>query len=161
MSIDNQLQLFNLPATDRSTLPYKNRDTFQMGDAAEILTQARLNCWGYPTVKSSPGSVFDLIVDLKSSFLKIQVKGTSVITPKMTFEIRRSSMRAGPRHFSYKEGEFDIAALVSIPDQRVLFYAGVHNRISCKREQFIKDGNEFESWLNALKNIQLKERSQS
>ena len=91
-----------------------------MSDAAEILTQARLNCWGYPTVKSSQG-VFDLIVDLKSSFLKIQVKGTSVITPKMTFEIRRSSMRAGPRRFSYKEGEFDIAALVSIPDQRVLF----------------------------------------
>ena len=50
MSTDNQLQLFNLPQTDRNKLPYRHRDTFQLGDAGENLVMARLSLWGYKTV---------------------------------------------------------------------------------------------------------------
>ena len=159
MSTDNQLQLFNLPQTDRNKLPYRHRDTFQLGDAGENLVMARLSLWGYKTVKSAAGSVFDAIAEVDTSLVKIQVKSTAQVTPKMTFEFKRSSMRAGPRNFRYKGSDFDIAALVSIPDQRVLFYAGIHNRISCNREQFVREGNEYASWQNALTTFLSKERS--
>ena len=158
MSTKNQPLLFDLPQTDRNKLPYRDRDNFQVGDAGENLVMARLGCWGHKAVKSAPGSVYDIIVDDRSTFLTIQVKSTSQITPKMTFDSKRSSMRVGHRNFSYKDGDFDIAAIVSIPDQRVLFYHGVHNRISCKREQFVRSENEYASWNSALEAFHSVER---
>ena len=63
MSTDIQPRLFNMPPTDGSILPYIDRDPFQKGDACENLVGAKTSCWGYPTVKSSLGSVYDLIVE--------------------------------------------------------------------------------------------------
>ena len=146
----NQLTLFELPATNRNLVPYRGRDTFQMGDASETLTMARIGCWGHPVVKSSPGSVYDLIVDMAGTFLTVQVKSTSQIAPKMVFEIKRTSQHSGPRRFNYEPGDFDITAVVSLPDQKVLFFPGVHQRISCKREQFLRSDNEYASWRHSL-----------
>ena len=150
MYTDSQLQLFKLPETDSQLIPYKGRDTFQMGDASETLTMARIGCWGHRVVKSSPGSIYDLIVDMGGTFLTVQVKSTSQIAPKMVFEIKRTSQSGGPRRFNYKPGDFDITAIVSLPDQKVLFFPGVCNRIYCKREQFLREGSEYASWQNCL-----------
>lgn len=56
----------------------------------------------------------------------------------------------GPRRFNYEPGDFDITAVVSLPDQKVLFFPGVHQRISCKREQFLRSDNEYASWRHSL-----------
>lgn len=149
----NQLALFELPATNRKLMPYQERDTFQMGDASETLTMARIGCWGHPVVKSSPGSVYDLIVDMAGTFLTVQVKSTSQIAPKMIFEIKRTSQSGGPRRFNYEPGDFDITAVVSLPDQKVLFFPGVHQRITCKREQFLRSDNEYASWRHSLTKV--------
>ena len=149
----NQLALFELPATNCTLIPYRGRDTFQMGDASETLTMARIGCWGHPVVKSSPGSVYDLIVDMGGTFLTVQVKSTSQISPKMVFEIKRTSQSGGPRRFNYEQGDFDITAVVSLPDQKVLFFPGVHQRITCKREQFLRSDNEYASWRHSLTKV--------
>ena len=146
----NQPALFELPATNCKLMPYQGRDTFQMGDASETLTMARIGCWGHPVVKSSPGRVYDLIVEIDGTFLTVQVKSTSQIAPKMVFEVKRTSQHGGPRRFNYEPGDFDITAVVSLPDQKVLFFPGVHQRISCKREQFLRSDNEYASWRHSL-----------
>lgn len=95
MSTSTQMTLFELPQTDRVIAPYKGRNTFQMGEASETLTMARIGCWGHPVVKSSPGSIYDLIVDLNDQFLTVQVKSSTQLAPKMVFEIKRTSRLGG------------------------------------------------------------------
>lgn len=150
MSTDTQLTLFELPKTDRALVPYSRRNSFQMGEASETLAMARIGCWGHPVVKSSPGSVYDLIVDINDKFVTVQVKSTSCLAVTMVFDVKRTSQLGGPRRFDYEPDAYDITAVVSLPDQRVLFYPGVHKRISCKREQFLRDGNEYASWRHSL-----------
>ena len=157
MSTDIQPRLFELPPTDGSTLPYSERDSFQKGDACETLVAAKIACWGYPTVKSSPGSVYDLIVELAGKkFLTIQVKSKATVSTKMEFDIKRTSSREGPKHFKYQRDDYHITAVVSLPDQKVLFFPGVRNRLKIYREQFLREGNEYQSWLSAIEAYSIK-----
>ena len=155
MSTENQLQLFEGHQVQREVDPHKSRHPFETGNAGTSLVIARLNYWGFPTVLSSEGCAYDLICDVNGSFLTLQVKTTCVLGEKMTFETRRSSaLTGGPRKFSYIEGDYDISAVVSLPDQRVLFFAGITNRIYCKRQQFLRDGSELASWKTSLSKVQ-------
>ena len=153
MSLSNnkQLNLLELPVTNRTEMPYSDRHSIQIGDATETLAAAKIKCWGHSVMASSPGCVYDLLVDFKGTFLRLQVKSKTRVSPQMTFNVRRTSSREGPRHFKYKPDDYDITVLVSLPDQRVLFFPGVHHRLIINREQFLRDGNEYQSWLSAIK----------
>ena len=152
MSLSNnkQLNLLELPVTNRTEMPYSDRHSIQIGDATETLAAAKIKCWGHSVMASSPGCVYDLLVDFKGTFLRLQVKSKTRVSPKMTFNVRRTSSRKGPRHFKYKSDDYDITALVSLPDQRVLFFPGVHYRLTINREQFLREGNEYQSWRSAI-----------
>jgi len=129
------------------------RNDVQTGNAGELVAQAALQCWGLNVMQSDQGSAYDLLCEVADSFVKIQVKSTTSTATTLNFKFTRGFHGSNRGVFEYDQGDFDIAATVSIADRKVLFSAGVEKSISWKHTQFNQHGSELRSWNTAIAKV--------
>lgn len=123
------------------------------GEAGACLAASRLLGWGYPTQSAMAGSPYDLGIDLfDGRHVRVQVKTTSApASGAYRWAMKRGFYRSAGGTFSYRQGDFDIAALVALPINCVFFQAAPLERFSATSAILRTAGIERQSWLAALK----------
>jgi hypothetical protein len=115
---------------------HRSRD-IETGKAAEHLVCCDLLLKGYNAFLSDQGLPYDIIVDLGSRILRVQVKGTRQPKNPMPghrlsdgyfFNVRRAGKR-GTR--IYGDNEFDMYALVALDIHAIAYYAKDDLDIQC------------------------------
>ncbi|MCW8306876.1 hypothetical protein AruPA_07485 [Acidiphilium sp. PA] len=124
-----------------------------IGEAGASLATSRLLAWGFPTQQAMPGSPYDLSVDLADGgHARIQVKTTNRLKDRAYHWIlKRGCSSSASGTFRYERGDFDIAALVALPIDRVLFRIAPIERASVKQASMLAPAIELTSWQTALR----------
>lgn len=140
----------NRPDPTRTTPGYSQ--AIMVGEAGTCLAASRLLGWGFPTQPAMPGAPYDLSVDLPDGrHARVQVKTTArLIDGGYRWVMKRGFYRSNAGVFPYKAGDFDIAALVALPIDRVLFRISPFACVSASRLSMLADDLERQSWDAAL-----------
>ena len=132
--------------------PRSDRNDVMLGDSAEAFTAAKLLKWGYAAHWMRRDSAYDLVVDLMDGRIcRVQVKGQS--KPRngtWTFRLVRGNPRTGNGSRPYLEHEYDITAFFALSLERVIFLPGVHSTARFRTADFLRPGEEIQSWERAL-----------
>jgi hypothetical protein len=123
------------------------------GEAGAHFTASKLLGWGIPTSLAMAGSPYDLLADVKSKRLvRIQVKTSRVLTNgQFIFHPQRGLHATRKGRFDYLEDDFDLAAFVCFPAQRVIFCSSPVKHISIPASLCLVSEIERETWALALK----------
>ncbi len=93
-----------------------------LGHAAELLTDSVFARLGIPCASFAEHSRFDRLIWIGSTCLRVQVKGRHRMTNgQYHFDIKRGYQRGPNGTCGYDRGDFDILALVGLPENVVKF----------------------------------------
>jgi hypothetical protein len=132
-----------------------------IGEAGTNLVLSKLQGWQIPTHPVMPGVPYDLVADIPHmGLIKIQVKTTTRITNnKCCFVMRRGFYYSKRGNFDYTDIDYDIAALVYLPTEKVCFHASPGNRVAFPPEWLLPAGIERRSLNLALNMLKCRRRA--
>ncbi len=136
----------------RPLIPRPARSDLRAGDAAEAFVVAKLLKAGFDAHGARRDAAYDVGVDFGNGrYCRIQVKGRDrAQRGKWSFRFVRGNPRTGAGTYAYTDNDFDITAVVALPLERVLFFAGVHHSIRLTTADFLRSDAEVQSWTRAL-----------
>lgn len=106
----------------RSDVLCENAKT--LGHAAELLVESVFARLGVPAASFAEYSRFDRMIWIGSTCLRVQIKGRHRMTGgAYHFDIKRGYQRGPTGTRDYDQGDFDLLALVGLPDDVVKFTA--------------------------------------
>lgn len=95
-----------------------------LGHASELLTDSIFARLGIPTASFPEHSQFDRLIWIGAACLRVQIKGRHRMTAGgYHFDIKRGYQRGPTGTRAYSRDDFDILALVGLPDNVVKFTA--------------------------------------
>ncbi len=148
----NSTQQLNLFMTECKQLPRNKINEIKVGLAGEYLVMSKLIKMGYSCALSGNGEPYDILIDVpKAGILKIQIKTKSKNSKILNYNFRRGYHGSKTGTYSYSEEDFDISAVVLLEEGKVLFKYGVHDSISIRIEDFVRNGSEESSFKFAIK----------
>jgi len=101
---------------------YENAKT--LGHAAELLVDSVFARLGVPAASFPECSRFDRVIWIGTTCLRVQIKGRHRMTEgAYHFDIKRGYQRGPNGTRDYDRGDFDLLALVGLPDDIVKFTA--------------------------------------
>ena len=107
---------------------------------------------GYSCALSGNGEPYDILVDIpKAGIQKIQIKTKSKNSKILNYNFRRGYHGSKTGTYAYSDDDFDISAVVLLQESKVLFKYGVHDSISIRIEDFIREGAEEASLRKSIK----------
>lgn len=131
--------------------------TSTVGHAAEAFMIFRFSLWGYEVSTAPPGSHYDLICDINSNLLKIQVKGSSKAQPnsrRTSHSYKFDACKGRGRRIPYNKGDYDVLAMVALPERRCLFETHTTSQTSySKHRRLFTKENELETWVRSLEKL--------
>ena len=132
-----QLLLFHDPKIEKLISPERS---IHVGRSGELFTRSKLFSWGFTNDDSERHQAHDVTWydGIDNVLVRIQVKTKEHSSDRMTFNFQK-----------YKEGDFDIAACVSLEDGKVLFSPGVVNSITYRLNDF-HNLNELDTFKRSL-----------
>ena len=133
-------------------------DKEMTGIYGEYFVVTRLLSWGYPAAIVPGPFKYDVVVDIDGQPVRVQVKSTNRKISKGKLEdsyawnCRTTGGKAGK---AYSRGDYDIMALVAVPEYRMVFMPfhkkqGIERKVSSMSKQ-----QEKETWDNCLKSLGL------
>ena len=118
------------------------------GAAAEAYVHYRLRSWGIDAhFAGGINSPFDLWAEIESEILKIQVKSCSKIRGNKQYVFGTAKGYSG----FYAPGDWDIMALVALPEQAVWFTIRKDVKVRRLPSHNFTEEQEKRSWSRALK----------
>lgn len=148
----NDIQQLSLFVVECKQLPKNKINDIKVGLAGEYLVMSKLIKMGYSCALSGNGEPYDILVDVpKVGILKIQIKTKSKNSKILNYNFRRGYHGSKTGTYSYSEDDFDISAVVLLQEGKVLFKYGVHDSISIRIEDFVRNGAEESSFKFAIK----------
>lgn len=157
--VRNDIEQLNLFVVECKQLPKNKIKDIKVGLAGEYLVMSKLIKMGYSCALSGNGEPYDILVDIpKAGILKIQIKTKSKNSKILNYNFRRGFHGSKTGTYSYSDDDFDISAVVLLQECKVLFKHGVHDSISIRIEDFIREGAEEDSFKKAIREF-LQQRS--
>jgi hypothetical protein len=93
-----------------------------LGHAAELLVDSVFARLGVPAASFPEYSRFDRLIWIGSTCLRVQIKGRHRMTDgAYHFDVKRGYQRGPAGTRDYERGDFDMLALVGLPDDVVRF----------------------------------------
>lgn len=133
-----------------------------IGTYGEYFTATRLLSWGNPAVVVPGSFKFDIVTEVAGRAVRIQVKSTSreVTTKSGRKDYQFNTRSPGSnrtRQVAYEDGDYDIMALVAVPEYRMIFLP-FHKKQSIQRaaSEFTRE-MERQTWEDCLASLGLKE----
>ena len=150
--VRNDVQQLNLFVVECKQLPKNKIKDIKIGLAGEYLVMSKLIKMGYSCALSGNGEPYDILVDIpKAGIQKIQIKTKSKNSKILNYNFRRGYHGSKTGTYAYSDDDFDISAVVLLQESKVLFKYGVHDSISIRIEDFIREGAEEASLRKSIK----------
>jgi hypothetical protein len=132
-----------------------------IGESGNNLVLSKLQGWEIPAHPAMPGLAYDLMADIVGTgLIKIQVKTTTRVTNnKCSFVMRRGFYYSKRGNFDYTAHDYDIAALVYLPTEKVCFHASPGSRVAFPPEWLLPAGIERRSLNLALNMLKCRRRA--
>lgn len=126
-----------------------------IGEAGSSLVLSRLLAWGISAQTAMAGATYDIIADVPGfDMVRIQVKTrTRIDRGQCTFTMNRGFGRSKKGFFPYTANDFDLAAFVALPLERMFFFPGPVARIRVRTSWLRLPGTDRETLDLALRAI--------
>lgn len=133
-----------------------------VGEAGTSLVLSRLLAWGIGAQTAMAGAAYDIIADVPGfDMLRIQVKTrTRIIRGHCLFTMNRGFGRSRKGFFPYAANDFDLAAFVCLPLEKLFFFPGPVARISVRTSWLRLPGTDRETLDLALRAIRCHRQSE-
>ena len=133
-----------------------------IGEAGTSLVLSRLLAWGISAQPAMAGAAYDIIADVPGfDMLRIQVKTrTRIIRGHCIFTMNRGFGRSRKGFFPYAANDFDLAAFVYLPFEKLFFFPGPVSRISVRTSWLRLPGTDRETLDLALRAMRCHRQSE-